>query len=397
MSLTRSRVLVLAVMVALGTVFATVGGATTAQKPSGDPVKIGVVFSAGVSGIDLPSLETGAVVAGKYLNTQDGIAGRPVEIVGCNDKSDPGVDATCAQKFIDEGVVAVTGLGPTWGDNGLPITGAAGIPFVGLPISNAEFLDPSSYPITGGSASAFPALAKYFIDKKVKTASIIYADLAAGKLAADALLGDPLKEAGVSVTEVPEKVGAPDFTPAVVQANEGDPDVIFVLFASVDCARIAVAASQVGVTASLAGAGSCAEEKDFSKVDKAVVEGAVFNSDTVWYQPKDKQTKIYTKALKKFAKGEQPSSFSASTFSTVMTLKTIGDELGPDLTAAGVLDALANASGIPVFMATELNKDAPALLAGIPTHVYNTDQRIIKIKNGKFVDANNNQWISGFN
>jgi len=396
MSLTRSRVLVLVVTVALGSALLTMGTATAGQKPQGDPVKIGVVYTGGVSGIDLPSLETGAVAAGDYLNTQDGIAGRPVEIVGCNDKGDPAVDATCAQKFVDEGVIAVTGLGPAWGDNGLPITGAAGIPFVGLPISNAEFLDPSSYPITGGSASAFPALAKYFIDKGVKKASIIYADLAAGKLAADALLGDPLQEAGVSVTEVPEKVGAPDFTPAVVQANEGDPDVIFVLFAAIDCARIAVAASQVGVTASLAGAGSCSEDEKFSQVDKAVVEGAVFNSDTVWYQPKDKQTKIYRKALKKYAKGEKPSSFSGTTFSTIMTLKTIGDELGPNLSAATVLDALENASGIPVFMATELNKDAPALLAGIPTHIYNTDQRIIKIKNGKFVDANDNQWISGF-
>jgi branched-chain amino acid transport system substrate-binding protein len=356
-----------------------------------------VIYTGGVAGLDNPTLQTGAVIAGKYLNASGGgIAGRPVEIVSCNDKGDPAVDATCAQKFVDAGVVAVTGLGPAWGDNGLPITGAAGIPFVGLPISNAEFIDPSSYPITGGSAAAFPALAQYFINKKVKTASILYADLAAGKLAADALLGDPMKAAGITVTEVPEKVGAPDFTASVVKATEGDPDVLFILFGSVDCARIAQAASQVGVKSALAGAGSCAEDAKFSKVDKSIVEGAVFNSDTVWYQPKDKQTKVYLSALKKYAKGEQPSSFSATTFATVLTLKTIGDGLGANLSAATILDALKNASGIPVFMATELNKDEPALLAGIPTHIYNTDQRIIKLKNGKFVDANNNQWISGF-
>ena len=239
-------------------------------------------------------------------------------------------------------------------------------------------------------------MAQYFIDKGVKKASILYADLAAGKLAADALLGDPLKKAGVEVTEVPEKVGAPDFTASIVKANEGDPDVIFVLFGSVDCARIAVAASQIGVKASLAGSGACVEDAAFSKVDKAVVAGAIFNSETVFYQPKNKQAQVYLKALKKYGKGEKPSNFSSTVFAEVMTLKTIGDGLGANLSAQGVLDALKNASGIPVFMATQLNKDAPALLAGLKTNVFNTDQRIVKLKNGKFVDANNNQWISGF-
>jgi len=386
----------LAVLAAAALAVASLGGpAGAGTKPTGEPVKIGLVTSVGVSGIDLPTLEEGAQAAAEYLTKEsDGIAGRPVEVVVCNSKSDPALDAQCAQEFIDEGVIAVTGLSPTWGDNGLPIIAAAGIPFVGLPISNAEFIGDGSYPITGGSASAFPALAKYFIDKGIKKASIIYADLAAGKLAADALLGDPLREAGVEVTEIPEKVGAADFTPAVVQANEGDPDVIFLLFSGPDCVRILQAASQVGVQASMAGAGSCAEEDTFDEVDDSIIEGAIFNSDTAYYVAKDPDAKLYRKALKKYSKAK-PSGFSGATFSSVMTLKTIGDELGDQLSAQAVMDRLANADGIPVFMATELNKaNAPTLL-GIETHIYNPDQRIVRLKGGKVVDANNNEWIRG--
>jgi branched-chain amino acid transport system substrate-binding protein len=359
-------------------------------------VRIGLVDTEGVAGIETGTLRQGAEAAAKYVNALGGIGGRRVKIVACNDKADPAGDASCAQQFVTAGVVAVAGLGPTWGDNGLSITAKAGIPFVGIPISNAEFIAPGSYPITGGSLGEFPALAKYEIQKGVKKAAILYADLAAGKLAADALLADPLKKAGVQVTEIPEKTGAPDFTPAVVKANEGNPDVIFVLFAAADCARIAQAASQVGVKASLAGAGSCAEDAAFSKVDKAVSEGAVFNSDTVYYDASDKETKVYLAALKQYSPDSEPSSFSATTFATILTLKTLGDKIGASVDAKSLLSAVQNPVGDHVFMATTLDKANAAKLAGVTTNVYETDQRIVKLKDGKFVDANNNQWINGF-
>jgi ABC-type branched-subunit amino acid transport system substrate-binding protein len=378
-----------------GTTTATTASTTTV-KLNGPPVKVGLVDTEGVAGIETGTLRQGAEVGAKYVNTRGGIGGRRVEIVACNDKADPAGDASCAQQFVDAGVVAVAGLGPTWGDNGLPITAKAGIPFVGIPVSNAEFISPGSYPVTGGSLGEFPALAKYEIQKGAKKASIIYADLAAGKLAADALLGDPLKKAGVEVTEIPEKTGAPDFTPAVVKANGGNPDVIFVLFASADCARIAQAAAQVGVKATLAGPGSCAEDVAFGKVDKAVSEGAVFATDTVWYEPSDPETKIYRAALKQYEASAQPASMSGTTFATVMTLKTIGDRIGAGLDAKSVLTALRDASGIKVFMATTLDKANAAKLAGVNTNVYATDQRIVKLKGGRFVDANGNQWMNGF-
>lgn len=374
----------------------TSGPATA--KPSGDPVKIGLIYTKGVAGTDNPTLLDGAVAAADYLNSKDGIDGAPVEIVGCNDKADPAQDVACANKFVDEGVIAVSGLGPTWGDNGLPITQRANIPFVGLPISNAEFLDPSSYPITGGSAAAFPALAKYFIDKNVEKVAIIYADLAAGKLAADALLGDRFKDAGITdVTLIPEKIGAADFTPAVVKANEGDPDVIFSLFQETDCARIFEAAGQLGVKAAFGAPGSCAEGKAFEDVDESIVKNAVFNTDTVFFKKNDKDAKLYRNSLKKYSKGTAVDSFSATTFTTVMTLKTIVEQIGAaGVTGQAVLDALANADGIPVFMATELNKANAADLAGVPTHVYNADQRIVKLKNGSFADAGGDRWWNGF-
>lgn len=260
------RVLIGAVVIVIGSTVTT-----AAAAPKGQPVKVGLIYTEGVAGIDLPTLKTGAEAAAAYLDAGAGIARRPVEIVACNDHADPAQDASCARTFVDDGVVAVVGLGASWGDNGLPIIAKANIPFVGFPISNAEFIGPTSYPISGGSLAAFPALAKYFVGKGVKKVAIIYPDLAVAKLAADALLGDRFKTAGITdVTMIPEKAGAADFTPAVVKANEGNPDVIFTLFSSADCARILQAASQVGVKAQWGTTPGCADEAAFKRVDPSV-------------------------------------------------------------------------------------------------------------------------------
>jgi branched-chain amino acid transport system substrate-binding protein len=364
-------------------------------KPSGDPVKIGVIYTADVSGLELTALLRGAEAAAEHLNaSEDGIGGRPVEIVPCNDKADPAQDVACAQQFVDEGVVAVAGGAGTWGANGLGVLAEAGIPFIGSPFDNPEFLSPTSYPIVGGSLTGFPALAEYFIDKGIEKASIVYADLAVGKIAADALLGDPLRAAGVSVVQVPEKLGAPDFTAAVVKANESDPDVLFVLFAADDTARAVQAASEVGVTAAVAMSSASAELETVRLIDPAILKTATFASETLWYEPKDPEAKIFRKALKKYGDGEKPGAFSANSFAVLMTLKTIADSL-PEITAATVLEALKAAEGVHVFMGTELNISAPAELLGTPTHVSFTDGRIIRFKNGKFVDANNHEWING--
>jgi orotate phosphoribosyltransferase-like protein len=144
----------------------------------------------------------------------------------------------------------------------------------------------------------------------------------------------------------------------------------------------------------MAGAGSCVEEKTFDEVDEAIIDGAIFNSDTAYFVKNDPEAKTYRKALKKYEKAA-PSGFSATTFATIMTLKTIGDELGDGLSAQAVLDTLKNADGIPVFLAQPMNKADAATLAGVPINIYNPWQRIVRLKNGKVVDANDNEWIRG--
>lgn len=80
-----------------------------------------------------------------------------------------------------------------------------------------------------------------------------------------------------------------------------------------------------------------------------------------------------------------------------MTLAAVGDTLGSTgLTSTALIDKLKTATGIPVFMATQLDSAKPAELLGVKTNVYNTDQRIVMVRNGKFVDVAGNRWWNGF-
>ncbi len=377
----------------------------TGPPVSGEPFNIGVVFSAGVAGTDLPDLENGALAAAEYVNKElGGIDGRPVEIVSCNEQTDPAKAADCGQQFVDANVIGVVGLGPTWGDNGLPVTNEAGIPFVGLPISNAEFITPTSHPFGGGSLSAFPALAKYAVDElDVQKAVVLYADLEAGELAANTLLGDPLKAEGVEVELIPEATGAADYTSAVVKANEADPDIIFILFSSVDCGRIIQAAQQVGVTAQLAGSGACADPAALELAGEDALDGFLLNSETHYVaqegEPEFEDAEIFRDRIVRYA-DQDPTSFAADTFSETVTLvdiaNEVADEQGVDnVNAQTVLAKIESVTDQPIFMGPVLDSSNPVELAGVETGVYNPAQRIYQYTGGEFVDVGG-AWINGF-
>lgn len=372
---------------------------------SGEPFKVGVITSEGVGGIDLPDLANGAEAGTEYVNAElGGIGGRPLEAVVCNGEAEPAGNAACAQQFVDEGVLAVAGLDPAWGDNGLPITTEADITFIGLPVVFAEFLGDASHPFGGGSLSAFPAQAKYWGETVgVDKASIVYADLAAGETAAKELLGAPMEELGVDVTYVPEATGAADYTSAVVQANESDPDVMIILYSATDCARVLAAAQQVGVEAQRAASGSCADEAALDIAGEEAINGLVVNSDTHFIaqegEPEFEEAEIFRDRVVRYA-DQEPTSFSAATFSQVVTLADIANQIveeqGVDaVTASTVKTQIESLTDQHIFMGASFDATDPIVLAGVETSVYAKDQRIYEYSNGELTDIGGG-WVNGF-
>jgi branched-chain amino acid transport system substrate-binding protein len=362
----------------------------TVPAPTGDPVKIGVTTSEGLTGLDLSGFREGAQVAAEYLNAErGGVLGRPVEIVACNDEGDPSTSRACGQEFVDEGVVAVMAFSPLWGANGLPLTSEAEIPYVGQPIDFTEYIDPTTRPFYGGSVTSFPPMVEYITERfpDANRVSILYADVDAGELAANALIGDPLRGIGFEVDLVPESIGAPDFTTAVAAATASNPDVMFALFSTDDCARILDAMLGLAAEVPLANAGCDISNLSDGDLDRLVlIETAAFD----WRSDTDDAAE-YKAAVAAYGEGRDIADLAdgfAQLIATVDAITEVG-EIGP----ASLLEFLRTTTDFDVFMSTTLDTNDCVSLLGVDLGVCLLDQRVIVTENGVQSDAG--RWYRG--
>jgi branched-chain amino acid transport system substrate-binding protein len=370
---------------------------TTPPAPTGPPVQIGVQYTAGVPFSDYPDWKNGADGAARYINAElGGVAGRPVELVTCNDSFDPAKAAACGQQFVDAGVVAVIGFSGLLGDKSLPVFAAAGIPFAGGALTNNESLASTSYPLGGGTLSLWPSLAKYALNERIEHAAVLFTDITSNRQGAEAMMAEPLKAGGVNVTLVPVAPDAADYTTVLKQANAGDPEVIILMLGGAGyCEPLIQAAKQTGLTARLgATTQGCLTQAALQGAPKSLINGVILTSDTSFFDKTNPEAETFHRVMTQYSAGAANSA-SASVFSQMMTLKEI---IGPltDITGATVLAALKTAHG-HAFMGSQLDPTKPAAIGGVTTHVTNTGSRIVGYDADlNYVDLNNNKWISGF-
>jgi len=160
---------------------ASAGGSTTATaaapaaKLKGAPVKLGQIVS--IDGtFAYPEIKAAAVAAVDGLNRAGGIAGHPVQLISCNDSSDPNKGVACARKLVDEGVIAEVGGLDFLAEAKIgPILQAAGIPQVGdSPQSGGWASQDNTFLLYTSEQDTFAAAApKYCLDQgKAKVADL---------------------------------------------------------------------------------------------------------------------------------------------------------------------------------------------------------------------------------
>ncbi|WP_315987685.1 ABC transporter substrate-binding protein [Streptomyces sp. uw30] len=97
----------------------------------------------------------------RWINAHGGIDGRKLKVLTCNDHNDSVAAAKCADRAVEENVVAVVGSYSQYGDTFLPSLEGAGIPYIGgYGVTNAEFTSPLSYPVNGGQPTLLAGLGK---------------------------------------------------------------------------------------------------------------------------------------------------------------------------------------------------------------------------------------------
>ncbi|MGC9541822.1 ABC transporter substrate-binding protein [Streptomyces sp. UG1] len=141
--------------VGCGVIPGTTGGS------GGDTITVMTWAPQDTKATNKPGMPAFAQAYARWVNAQGGIGGRKLKVLTCNDRNDSVAAAKCADRAIDEDVVAVVGSYSQYGDTFLPSLEGAGIPYIGgYGVTNAEFTSPLSYPVNGGQPTLLAGLGR---------------------------------------------------------------------------------------------------------------------------------------------------------------------------------------------------------------------------------------------
>ncbi len=229
----RSVVAVAAVAVltaaAGGTTAATSGGEDTAAgsaaAPSGDPIKIMVSAPVDTQLPPYPNIPGAAEVYEQWVNANGGVAGRPLEVITCDNKGDPNEGANCARQAVEESVVAVVGSFTFDASRIIPVLEEANIAWFGAccPLVAQEFSSPISFVLGSLLPGMGAGLGWKMAQDGCENPVNLVIDIPAGDVAFPAVQaayavggGDPEAIRMVKIPAIPQ-----DYSAQVAEATEG--------------------------------------------------------------------------------------------------------------------------------------------------------------------------------
>ena len=370
----RSFVSTVVVATALGVV---VGTAPAAPKPSGEPVKLMVIFEKS-AGIGNPDTADGAIAAAKALTKAGGLGGRPVKVLVCDTANDPNRAAECGREAVSEGVVALVGNLSVHSGEFLPLMAENKIPSIGLnPATAADFTSTAAFPVTGGAVATFGTLPRGLAEQGAKKIALVRPDIAAGAVL-KTFANNALKSFDQEiVADVPIPTGAPDMSTYVASATAGDPDAIVVGLPGEDALDFVLAARQVdpdlkfGLISTEIGAVTKALGADANGILQVSAFYARSQAKVAW--------KKWDAAMKAAGFKKETSGLS---YAATLVLAEVAKDL-PEITGPAVFDALPGVTDLDIGL-LPLLQFGEGGIGGIP-RIFNACEIALEIKGKKTV------------
>ena len=362
-----------------------------ARRASGEPITIGTINQdTGAAGA-FPELTVADKVAVEFINTElNGVDGRPLELVTCDTGFDPNKSTACAQRMVDEDVVAVVGGIDIWGD-GIKVLEDNGIPYVGgIPVSFNSVRSPVSFQFSGGTWGAVLGEANYAVEVLgADSVAIVYG--AFDPITDAAELGERyLDSVGVDVNVVTTPVIGADMVAAMNQAARSSPDAIIALTADSGCVPTIQTAAQLEIDAVLMLTGACAAPKIIKSAGDAI-EGSIFNLEAD-LDPDAPDAALYRAIADKYGPRFDYEVQGAGTvsFRSMMNLYAALRDLGAsNVTRDSILEFFRDAEGRPSFFGHPYTCDGDQL-EGMPA-ICAPQQTLGRFEDGTIVQISD--WI----
>ena len=323
----------------------------TKKPATGSDVKIGLYNVEGGSAVSQPNVGDAAVAAASYANDYlGGLGGHKIVIDRCADKADGASAAACANKFVQDGVVAVVAGQPAITDQILPVLQGANIPWVGSsPAGAAELGDPTAYFFSSGFVGLLAAEAVYSKQKGYKTVTMIGSENPQ-LVGAVTAIGKPLFQGqGVTLnlTTVPQ--GTADATSQVTAATQSKPDALSVVADNTVCQAVLTGLSTIGATQPKMVNSSCTAPEVMSAVGDSGINGIVLftTGDTTGT---DHEAQLYRAVMQQYAPKVDPGGITPTGYLGMLGFVRAVDAANPsgDLTPASINTAIKAAKNVPL-------------------------------------------------
>jgi len=294
------------------------------ELPKGDPVRIGL-FDPSAGAYKSPGVGVGARAGLDHVNYEiGGIHERPVELVTCATDGTPETTITCANKFVEEKVVAALDGYNTSSSAAIDILTSAKIPLVGgIPFDSGTGAGVENRVFFSAAQAAFLVGAmQAFAEDGKKTVTLVAADIKETRNSIDnaKLLGGAL---GLKVEGLYYSPANPNFDAIASTIKETNPDVGG-LMAAPDpsvCTKLVQSLRQLGYEGTIFTA-ACTE---FIKQAPEEAAGAALYSSH-WlpqsksFAPKEKQAELEVAEKAITEEGGTADFYAYAQFGLVVTL-----------------------------------------------------------------------------
>jgi ABC-type branched-subunit amino acid transport system substrate-binding protein len=389
----RRRVIAL---VAVGAMALPLAALPATAQSGGETIKVMVIHedSAGVANPEIPE---GAIAAAEAFNKDDGIGGVEVEVLVCDTGNDVNQAAECGRQAVEEGVVALIGTLTPHSEGFMDLMAENKIASIGNVLAGiSDFQSPSSFPLNAGIIATAGNLPRFLYDDGATVISVARPDLTEG--AALKTFGDLALEAVGSAIEndVPVPTDAPDMSLYVEQALAGGTDGIVVALPSQQALNFVQAARQSNPDVKLA-----IISTEPGPVQEALGADAKGIVQALSFLPprtvKTAEGKRFLKEIKA-AGFEDSTGFRLNSWVAMQILKQVADGL-PEVTAAGVFDALAASGPIETGLTPALQWTTPAdlgTLSALAPRAFNTCQMHVRMTKGAKVKLATGSFFDSF-
>ena len=314
------------------------------------------------------------------FNAAGGVAGRKVQIVYEDSKSDPKEAVNIARKFVDDKrIVAVLGdfaSGPSMAAG--EVYGKEGMPQLSQTASHPDFLKVSNWQFRNITTQAQegPFNAKWLRDGGVNTVAVIGLQNDWG-LSATGEFTKAFEAAGGKVTTTELfNPGARDFKAILTKVAQAKPEAIYFAMFYEEGALILQQARQLNITAKLYSASPFYAPKLIELAGPAA-EGVLLSTTFVADSPLPLVSGFVADYKKRY--NSEPNQFAAQAYDAVGIMLEAIKRVGPTATRAQIRDSLAATANYPgVTGATTFDK---------VTREPSKTLAKLQIKNGKFVLA----------